>query len=310
MKKHEKIKNTAYLRGFAVMFSYLIFFTGCTGADNPFNSESAESTISIDDLNIDVKYAESFDQTTITFSRHWPSGITAGFGKINLPQNGEIMVDYERTSELIAYDENGYLGKVRQFLEGDEKMNMPESAYSVVKANMPSRDSYKNPMIREEMSGGIMRYFDKNGELLSEYPYNEELYRVSQIELDTYKDWQKTSNSENSVQNNMQLLQNQGINFEILDDYYATYSVNASEDFSEDIRFEYTDDLRTGLPVSMVAYKENGRVESIQLNQYDTNTGFPILSKQVIYQYGNVNGEWNIAYRTLMTRQNIQVLTK
>jgi hypothetical protein len=306
MNKHKKTKDTAHLRGVAVILTMLLFLTGCTTSDNPFSSESIESSISIDDLNINVKYAESYDQTTITFSRHWPDGITAGFGKMISPNNGEIMTDYERISEIIAYDNDGYLSIVREFLEGDEKMNMPESAYNKLEDAMPSRDRILGIMHKEEMSGGSFKHFDKNGALLHEYSYDQELYKITLDELAAFRTWQEDNND--AVNSNVEKLQNKGINFEIVDDIYAKYSIPVIDHGFDNLRFEYIENLRTGLQVGLISYKEDGEIQSIQTSQYAKSNGFPVLSKLVTYQYGNINGKWDIAYKTIMTRENIEVL--
>ena len=113
MNKHKKTKDTAHLRGVAVILTMLLFLTGCTESNNPFSPEKSEPSVTVDDLNISVKYAESYDETSMYFSRRWPKSMSHGFAK-TMNEDGEIMTDYERTSKTIAYDEEGYLYTVTE----------------------------------------------------------------------------------------------------------------------------------------------------------------------------------------------------
>ncbi len=308
MKKHEKTKNTAYLRGFAVMFSFLILFAGCTSSDNPFSSESTESSISIDDLNINVKYAESYDQTTITFSRHWPEGITAGFGKMISPNNGEMMIDYENVNKTISYDHEGYISTIIEFIDGDETMNMPEYYYDSIKDEIPSRSSNYDPIVKEIMTNGVRRVYGQSGSLKFEKTYDLEDFRLTANELDSIDIWFDILGTSNAINSNIDRMNLEGINFQIEDNYYVRYSKSITNRENQEVSFEYLDDLRTGLNIQTIAYDYLGRATSITLNTYSRVDGLPILNNQSLYQFGDLNDKWQIVYRTVMTRENIQIL--
>ena len=285
----------------------MVLLSSCSNDSSLSSSGEIIDNEVISGLTINVKYAESYDQTQITFSRHWPSTIATDFEKGKVSDNGEIMVDYENANIVVAYDEKGYLTYLKNYIEGDEELNMPESIYNNLRKTMPARDNIRRPMVREEMKDGIVKTFDRDGNVIHELPYDEELYKIPEEELEMYSDWKEQYSTENSIQSSIQNLDKQGINYEVSDEYFAKYSMVSGEDLSEELRFEYVDDLRFGLPVSMVAYKENGNVESVQLSQYSRIKGYPMLTKQVTYQYGEVNGNWEIAYRTVLTRNNIKV---
>lgn len=283
-----------------------IIIASCTQVESPFSVQEPDVK-SFEDLNINVKYAESYDQTTITYSRHWPSSISTGLAKTTSDGEGEIMVDYERIHEIIAFDEDGYMSSVTEFLEGDEKMNMPESVFNDLKTKMPARGINNDAIVREEMSDGLVKLFTRSGNLLYELPYNPEEYRVELSELEAFEEWAKTQNSEKSIESNLKKLELEGLDFSVIEGIYAKYSVVDQINNSEKIRFEYIDDLRTGLNLQTITYRADNRIENVQLNSYQIVSGVPILSGQVTYQYRNVNGSWDVAYRTQMTRNNIKI---
>ncbi|MFV1883722.1 MAG: hypothetical protein ACMZ7B_04490 [Balneola sp.] len=284
-----------------------IIIASCTQVESPFSVQEPDVK-SFEDLNINVKYAESYDQTTITYSRHWPSSISAGLSKSASNGEGEIMIDYERIHEIVAFDEEGYMSTTTEFLEGDERMNMPESVFNDLKSEMPARDANSDEIVRQEMSDGTIKLFTRSGILKHEFTYNQEDYRVELSELEALEEWANTQNSERSVELNLNRLELEGFNFSVIEGVYAKYSVVEEFDNSEKIRYEYIDDLRSGLNIQTITYKADNRIENVQLNSYQLVNNLPVLSGQVTLQYRDVNGLWNVAYRTKMTRNNIKVI--
>ena len=68
------------------------------------------------------------------------------------------MVDYERVKEVVAFDEQGYMASSIEFLEGDQSMNMPEEIYKSLKEYMPAKDVNHDPIIKQEMSNGVIKF--------------------------------------------------------------------------------------------------------------------------------------------------------
>ena len=188
----------------------------------------------IEDLNINVKYAESYDQTVTTFSRIWPEGISAGFGKGKTSSGGELLVDYERTREVLAFDEDGYMSTVSEFLEGDGEMNMPEEAFNDLKDIMPARSNDYDPVVKTVMEGGKTFQYGKSGNLKYQFEYDPEVFRVTQAELDSMEVWANASDdTDQSVQRNLINLSQQNINFERVGDFHVSYQVELGDEERE-----------------------------------------------------------------------------
>ncbi len=309
MKKHEKTKNTAYLRGFAVMFSFLILFAGCTSSDNPFSSESTESSISIDDLNINVKYAESYDQTSITFSRRWPSSISRSLAK-TVDEGGEIMTDFEQVSKLIAFDEEGYLYTSTNYIEGDSQMNMPESIYEEVRRLKPAEDINKDPIVRIEFSNGHLRHYGRSGELLSEHSFNPEDFRLEEEALDALAIYNENSDSEDhNVSNSINYLNSLGLQYDIIGDFYADVEQPISnQDNSGVTKYKYRLDLRTGEKLEEVAYNLQNKPIHYRISSFVNVDGQHMLQRELFYEYGNLNNNWEIVGRKVTTRTNHKII--
>ena len=265
----------------------------------------------IEDLNINVKYAESYDQTVVTYSRLWPEGISAEFGKGKVSSGGELLVDYERTHEIIAFDENGYMSTVSEFLEGDGEMNMPEEAFNDLKSTMPARANDYDPVVKTVMEDGLKKSFGKSGKLKYKQEYDPEYFRVTQAELDSLEAWQNQNrDTEQAVKQSLFNLSQQGIDFDRVGDFHVSYSLQAeTEEQGKGIfKYEYTDDLRTGLTAQLVVLRTDGNYESIVRNSYQKVNNIPVLASETRYSFGDVNGKWSIAYRQITSRENIKLV--
>jgi hypothetical protein len=308
MNKHKKTKDTAHLRGVAVILTMLLFLTGCTESNNPFSPEKSEPTVTVDDLNISVKYAESYDETTITFSRHWPDDISVGLGKVTTSNDGELMIEYESVNKILAFDEDGYMSSIIEYIDGDETMNMPESIYNSVKESMPSRSASYDPIVKEVMANGVTSIYGKSGDLKFTETYDPENFRIDPAELDSLETWSEGQGTSNSVSTNLNRLSNEGLNYALEGEHYVKYSITQKNNNLEEIRFEYLDDLRTGLNIQTVIYNNEGKVNSVWFNTYESFDGIPIMNSQTQYQYAEIKGAWDVAYRRVMTRNNIKII--
>lgn len=310
MNTHKKIKKTAYLRGFAVMCSFLIVITGCTNSDNPFSSDSTESSsISIDDLNINVKYAESYDETRITFSRRWPSSISHSLAK-TVDEGGEIMTDYERISKLVAFDEEGYLYTSTEFLEGDSQMNMPESIYEEVKHKKPAEDINKDPITRIEFSNGQLKHFGRSGKLLSEHSFNPEDYRLDEETLEILSTIiMDLSDEDETVSSSIDALNVSGLQYNIKNEFYADVVEPVKNQGQTDVsKYKYRLDLRIGEKVEEVAYDLQNRLLHYRVSNFITVDGRPMLQRELYYEYGELNNNWEVIARKVTTRTNHKII--
>lgn len=287
-----------------------IIIASCTQVESPFSVQEPDVK-SFEDLNINVKYAESYDQTTITYSRHWPSSISTGLAKTVSDGEGEIMVDYERVHEIVAFDEDGYMSTSIEFLEGDSEMNMPESIYNSLKGEMPANGSDYDPVIRTELKEGTLRYFSKSGKLVFEQQLNKDDYWINPEDLDALNNNGPDSTSTNqSIEGNLKKLELSGISFNRIGEYHVGYEREATQ---EDIglgiaKHKYLMDLRNGNINIYASVMPNGNYYSITRSSFATVQGTSILASEEYFHYGEINNSWDVITRRKMTRQNIQII--
>lgn len=300
----KQFRTAILLFGVCIVLSF-----ACKQATSSF--ETSEDEVSIEELSINVKYAESYDQTVTTFSRLWPEGVSAEFGKGKASSGGELLVDYERTREILAFDENGYMSTVSEFLEGDGEMNMPEEAFNEFKSSMPARSNDYDPVVKTVMEGGKTFMYGKSGKLKYQFDYDPKDYKASVDELDSLKAWQdQNQDTENSIKRTLKSLNQEGINFDRVGDFHVTYNLEAELDEQEKglLVYQYTDDLRTGLTAQLVVLRTDGNYESIVRSKYQIIDNVPMLALETRYSFGDVNGKWGITYRQRMTRENIKLV--
>lgn len=273
------------------------------------NGNEIDVPTSVEALNISVKYAEAYDQTTITFSRYWPPSISQGLNK-TVDKDGEIMVDYERVKEVVAFDEQGYMASSIEFLEGDQSMNMPEEIYKSLKEYMPAEGVNHDPIVKQEMSNGVIKKYGVSGNIVYEDTYDPEEYKIDPATLDSLQAYLNAQDSTNSINSNLEQLNAEGINFSREGDYIVKYSLfeNNGNNTENGIRYEYLDDLRNGTNLQTSIYNSEGKLEEVWLNTYANVKGYPILSARTELKYAMVDDNWQVAYRTLITRENIQLI--
>jgi hypothetical protein len=309
MKTKENSIKKSWSRGIGFFLALAVVIAGCTSIDAPVGTDD-NGVKSFEDLNINVKYAESYDQTTVTFSRHWPNSISTSLAK-NVEGGGELMIDYERVHEVIAFDEDGYMSSTLEFLEGDSEMGMPESVYEQVKAEMPAKDPSDNPVAKIVMTDGLMRQYGKDGTIKSEFPIDKEALRIDPEWLEVLRDsTSDEGNTQNTIKNNIRVLEDSGIKYSVVNGFYAKYEMPPSPEGVADgvSKQEYVRDLRNGNIISYAELNAKGEYLNVTESRYSTIEGIPVLKHEVYYTFGNVNGHWGISERSVMTRENIQII--
>lgn len=298
----KRFRVVSMLLGICMMLAF-----GCKQVNSPLEATS-ENGQTIEGLNINVKYAESYDQTEITYSRIWPEGISAGFDKSKSTSGGELLVDYERTNEVLAYDEEGYMSSVTEFLEGDGEMNMPEDTYNKLKSTMPAKSADYDPVARIVLQDGVSKSYTKSGKLKYESTYNPEEFKVDPSLLEVLKTNQEDSSDvEQSVQSNIEALKQEDIQFDLLDDYYAKYTLPETQR-TKVSGYQVVKDLRNGHIVAEAVMRDDGKYQSVSFNKYKEVKGMSVLSYKEKYSYGDLNGKWEITQRTVTHRQNINII--
>jgi hypothetical protein len=273
------------------------------------SSENTKPTVTIDDLNIDVKYAESYDETRVTFSRRWPSSISHGLAK-TVDEGGEIMTDYERISKLIAFDEEGNLYTSTEFLEGDSQMNMPESIYEEVKDKKPAEDINKDPITRIEFSNGQLKHFGRSGKLLSEHSFNPKDYRLDEETLETLSTIiMDLSDEDETISSSIDALNVLGLQYNLKNEFYADVVEPVSNQDHNDVsKYKYRLDLRSGERIEEVAYDLQNRPLHYRISNFVTVDGRPMLQRELYYEYGELNNNWEVVARKVTTRTNHSII--
>lgn len=260
-------------------------------------------------MNINVKYAESYDQTEMTFSRQWPEGITSGFSKAS-SDGGELLVDYEKTKHILAFDTDGYMSMASEFIEGDGEMNMPESIYNSLKDDIPANGSDYDPIVRTEMKDGTLRYYAKSGVLVFEKALNKDEFWVDPEDLEALSSTANGNDTNQSIEGNLKKMEMSGVSFNRIGKYHVGYERKATpEDMEVGIsKHQYVMDLRNGNINIYASIKPDGNYYSITKSNFSNINGSSILSSEEYFHFGEINNSWDVVTRRKMTRQNIQVI--
>lgn len=306
MNKHTKPTLGALFKTLLTVSALSIFLTGCAGFESPVTTEE-KVVPSLDGLNLNVKYAESYDQTTITYSREWPGSIATGLQK-EASGSGEILIDYERVHEVVTFDEEGYMSTSLEFLEGDSEMGMPESLYNELKESMPSHSYDHDPLVKIIASNGIETGYGKSGAVLYEFEYNPDEFKVDLTLLD---DSDQTSNSstEQSIQQNISRLEADGLNYDLVEGVYAKYQLPASQELKKEGvgLFQEVMDLRSGEIIASSIQDIEGKYLEVVERNFQSIDGSSIMNGEIRYNFGMIDGQWDITTRTVMSRENIQI---
>lgn len=285
---------------------------GCSSENTPFGVNEESSTKTIDNLNVNVKYAESYDQQYVVYSRKWPKSVATSLSK-KKSGNGELLVDFEETHEIVGFDEEGYMYSYKEFLEGDGEMNMPQQVYNDLRETIPARQNDYDPIVKIEMKDGVTKSFGKSGRLVSEYAYDPEEFRITPEILDSLASLNNDSTEvENSIRNNINRLEDENVTFAVVENFYAKYDKQASsEAIDKGIgSYKFFEDLRTGNIVQSAVMREDGQVDSITMNRYKNVNGTQVLLSEETFRFGNLDGEWQVIERSEMLRYNIKVIKK
>ncbi|MBO6523685.1 MAG: hypothetical protein JJ971_07675 [Balneolaceae bacterium] len=292
----------------ALFGALAIIIASCTQVESPFSVQEPDVK-SFEDLNINVKYAESYDQTEMTFSRQWPEGITAGFSKVS-SDGGELLVDYEKTKHVLAFDEDGYMSMATEFIEGDGEINMPESIYHSLKGDMPANGSDYDPVVRTVLENGALRYFSKSGKLVFEQSLNKDEYWINPEDLDALNNDPDSIDTNQSIKGNLKKLELSGLSFNRIGEYHVGYEREATQEDAElgIAKHQYLMDLRNGNINIYASVLPDGNYYSITKSRFANVNGSSVLTSEEYLHFGEINNSWDVVTRRKMTRQNIQII--
>lgn len=268
---------------------------GCDNAlraPDPTDPDAADQALTI-----------SYDQVMTSYTRQWPGGTVDG------PQNrgagdSEYMLDYERVSEQVSYDSDGYPTIETRFLEGNQDMNMPEALYNEVQADMPAKPADYNPVVRTTIVGDTYTEYGASGGAISSTRIDREQLRRMPADSSV------TGGTPGArVEANLQRLRDAGTSPEMISDHHAAIRRGPSgSDAAEGVSgYRYVFDLDTGLPTRTVVLNQQGQPRFVELRTYEKIDGEPVPVHTERYVYGMVDGTWSVAGRTIEHRTNVTV---
>lgn len=253
-----------------------------------------------------IRYQVSFDEKVTELSRIWPEDIAARF-KHKVTSDDELIIDYEARHQKLGFDENGNMLVTYEYFDGNEETNMPASMYEELKHQMPAQADDHNPTKRLTVKDGFMTYFGENGELLRQEKYASDQFKIDPAVLDSMKAAaQQSTSAETKIARNIKALNESDISFNLIGSSLASFSIEVN---SEKVsRFEKTIDLKTGEEVRHAVVLPNGNYETITLMNYKMVEGHPVMETSETLNFGMHNGEWLPKGRTILNRENINVI--
>ena len=285
-------------RTLAVVALPAVALTGCDAGLSSVDEREPASG-SGGPLAPDVRYEVAYDQTTRTFSEYWPEELVAA-GKTG--GDSEYLVHYEAVHEVTSFDEDGYLSQSYHYLEGNADTRLPTDVIEEFADVMPASEG--DPVVRFEMEGGQMRFYNASGEVVHAVSYDPEAFRMDPALLDSMKALQQEADVSGRVARSVAALEREGIAFRELEGHGALVESEV-EDVEGIGRVRQVLDLRIGQPAQVTYFREDGRIDSIEMRTYEVVGGLPVMAQSVTYDYGLVGGEWAVAYRTEVERTAI-----
>lgn len=285
-----------------------VLLAGCDS--NKFDSGSPRS----DDqppLSPNVRMKISFDQAEVTYSNVLPPGVVGDVGgaqsnaqsKSDI-QNKGVMESYEATHETWSYDKKGYLTRTYTHTDGWQGLNMPEASFNDLKAQMPRR-APKNPITKFKLEGGTIQFISKNGKVTASASVDPAEFRLAPPTLDSLEALQEDTQTDQRTDQMRRRLQARGLALNTLSEHHVAFETQSEEKGLSNVRRVI--DLRTGQPVYLAYYKENGRLARVKTRTYRRYTGVPVMRHETSYKYGIRDGRWTVVSRTETRRRNISV---
>lgn len=288
--------------GLLVLASLLV------GCDDSGLTDSAEESATTP-LPPNIEFQLSFDETTTTYSSVFPSRLVRDIGKGKSPGNVRYMTNFVETEEARSFTDEGFLKVERAYTGGHPTMNMPKGVHNELREHMPFDPNDANPISRFELTQeGKITYYRENGKKEWGHVFDPEKFKVDPSVLDSLQDLEERSVSmQERVEMSRQSLRSRGLSLRRLDAYRVQYD-REIEKIAKLSRAEMTVDLRYGKPVHMTYYRTDGKVDFVETRAYRFASGYPVMTRSVVYQYGESKGDWTVTSRTETHRENIKAV--
>lgn len=262
-------------------------------------------------LPADVRYAVSYDQTTEVFSQHWPADMVAA-GKAGGDER--LLQSYERVSETVAFDAAGNMIRSLRYLEGDDKTRLPEAAEREFADEMPSRPTGEDRVVAVEMKDGRLRFIGKSGATVREQAYDPSRYQVPPAYLDSLRALRQarldSAATNGRAARTLRALRSQGLSLRQMDARHVAVESTSSGMGDRVQRVRQVVNLALGQPVMFAYYRADGKPDKVIRRAFQVVDGLPVEVQNVTLDYGMVNGSWQPAYRTVVTRTNVRAFVR
>jgi hypothetical protein len=290
-------------------------FTGCDDtsvAPPPTEERSTQPTDGEAPLPPDVRLRIQYDQTEVTYSNVWPGSIvgnnTQGKEARSKEQGAKLMTDYEKIHEIRSYDNEGYLHRSYEYLDGSHPgQNMPPEAYSQLKSEMPYDPKDRNPVTRFELAGNSMKFIREDGTVAHQAPVDPERYRVDPSKLDSLRNLRTdTSDTESRRTAIRRSLRQQGLSLTQIDKNRVSFTRKLDgKSIASEVKKVV--DLRIGRPIYLKYLLKNGKTDMVITYNYVRKSGLPVKKRSVTYNFDDRTGDWGVVSRTEILRRDISV---
>jgi|GEM_PF-2709536 len=301
--KFNKKQNGLYMIALVI----LAFFTGCEFEGPVGQSLAEQGGIGSTSRMFVLQYEEQ----SITTSYEWPENLvyTGGLGKA-VTEDMEYLVNYSRTHCSYAIDDSGYISFVKEWLEGNADLQMPEEMWEQVEDLTHPIHPSSNPPTRIEFLNGVYNAYGEDGSIIRSSTYDAELLRVnpSTVDLDSFTialtQFNSSSTLSMPISEIMASMSNENNQVVQLGDQ----EVMVEQENENQSKVKYVVNSSTGVLSRSAFYNQNEQLELITKYSYSSDSGISIPIQILQFRIGDrMDGARGVLTKTLVTRSNLNV---
>lgn len=258
----------------------LIILSGCLD-----ESISKKSEVENDWL-LKIEY----DEQTVSLANYQGKQNNTKRGKANIDY--PELLDYQLVHSVELIDDLGYYSWKLSNIEGNQSIRMPLEIWNDTKSIRPAKSNSDNPINKVVADDGMILTFGINGEIVSETYYNPEDFRISPDSINMIRNSIKTGKK------SLNKKRKAGIDI---------IPVNDNPVMN---RIENIIDKETGKVLKSTLFDSENRIVSKTINKIEFDKPIPIISNQIIHNYGLIDNDWGKIHTTYINRSNINVQFK
>lgn len=297
-----KLTQTPVAYTWTLLFTLLFVCISCQNSNPPsMLADSIGEETGSNKLKAGAIYQLSYIQTTFSYST--PSFSNPSKEKRSV---GNTLQRYEKVKETILIDNRGFISIEKDWLDGSAGMNMPSELYARAAAVAPQKDRRKKPVVRSVMSNGTIRFYSSDGNVVETIAYNRKHFKVDPV---SFRRNLKSQQSEQGIKNALQGLEHRQVVFHAASPHFATLTRPVFRNGQQMEQKEIMD-LRLGRIVRSFDILPNGKISQRAVMNYERAAGQPILEQKVTEILGEFIGNWIVKSRTLVNRDQIEVIIR